>query len=678
MAKASIRFLILHKQLSFSLNIKRTLEALGGFEVAPFTTPQTALDYLRAHPQHLALVDFTFPGVAGRDIAREFRVCQPDLLLIASPDLPQVVSIARHMKLDGITDAPTTARALIPVLRRVLSRMDDLPDATRATLRMEAPPTDDDDDRMIAASSRATESRPLDPEEQARTIEFVLKADVESLRDSGEIPESISDEVLQSFKRLAAEEPPMPTLDEHGTVHDLRVIVTDDEGTTNRQPALPPPAPLADETADEPNPRLVENALRVVEDDTIPLEQLRDTLGTELPNTREGALLPAWLRSVGRYVDEPDFLDDVAGGGLLAGDDSEKPAAPQVPPPPDGLPGHKPPPALPAYEFPQEEAPESEPPDALGTSTRRPDPPPPATPPAPVNVSLDDPQIAQIALNLTQAATDLTAEMAVLAREGQIIAHAGILPIEEVDSISDLLADDWGAKPGEARIRFITLPDSGRDYMIHSRQTEDGLTLSLVFAGNMPLRVMRLQSDKLLQALTSVPELPAPDGSLLDALQEREIRSLEATAAEVIGSADAAAHQDDEADMDSVEVPEDAPALTAYTVVWMLADPQATLPQRTAHAIKAGLERDLTALGWVVDSLQVHEDYVYLLADVPVGDTAFSAIVADLKERAAWIAHEAAPTLDPSALWADGYCALFPGRDLDPDEIQRYINFARL
>lgn len=672
MAKASIRFLILHKQLSFSLNIKHTLEALGGFDVAPFTTPQTALDYLQAHPQHVALIDFALPGVAGSEIVQAFRACQPDLLMIASPDLPRVVSVARQMKLNGVADAPTTARALIPVLRRVLSRMDDLPDATRATLQIPAPPIDDDE-RAISASTATTGSRPLDPESQARTIEFVLKADVENLRDSGEIPEGISDEVLQSFKRLAAEEPPMPTLAETGTVHDLRVIVADDGGTTNQQPAPPRDVP----TADDSSPRFVESALRVVEDDTIPLEQLRDALQAEFPNTREGEPLPSWLENVERYVNEPDFLDGVTPRDPLAayvdGDDTPPPDSlpGQQPPPPDNLPGQKPPPALPAYEFPSPDQPQAQPQS-------------PQAEPEPARDSLDDPQIAQMALNLTQAATDLTAEMAVLAREGQIIAHAGILPIEEVDGISDLLADDWGADSGEARIRFITLPDSGRDYMVHSRQTDDGLTLSLVFAGNMPLRVMRLQSDKLLHALTSVPELPAPGQSLLDALQAREIQSLESTAAQefeaaVNSTAEVAREHGEQAVSDpETDAPEDAPALTAYTVVWMLADPQAVLAPEASRAIREQLERDLTALGWVVDSLQVHEDYIYLLADVPVGDTASDAIVADLKERAAWIAHEAAPDLDPSALWADGYCVLLPGRDLDPDEIQRYINFARL
>jgi REP element-mobilizing transposase RayT len=234
------------------------------------------------------------------------------------------------------------------------------------------------------------------------------------------------------------------------------------------------------------------------------------------------------------------------------------------------------------------------------------------------------------------------------------------------------------------------LPSSGRDYMIHSRRTEDGFTLSLIFAGNMPLRIIRNQSDKLLRALSTIPELPAPSQNLIDALQERELQALEAEAAKEIEAAiettaDIAREHGEEhtrhLDQIAVATPSPAKALApvkaAYTFVWMTRDADINLDAHVIRLLARELESQLTEHGWTVENLQVYEDYIYLMADVP-GEATSNTIIAELKQRAAWIAHSIDSTLDPDQLWADGYCVLAPGREMDTDEIQRYIHFARL
>ncbi len=119
-----------------------------------------------------------------------------------------------------------------------------------------------------------------------------------------------------------------------------------------------------------------------------------------------------------------------------------------------------------------------------------------------------DPYIAQLALSLTDASLELTAEAVLLTRDQQIIAFSGEMAEEEFNDLRDLIADDWDAQPGGGRIRFLTAPGSGIDYMLYSRRTEDDLTLSLIFAGTMPLRDIRRQGQRLINALLSVPEVP--------------------------------------------------------------------------------------------------------------------------------------------------------------------------
>jgi hypothetical protein len=141
---------------------------------------------------------------------------------------------------------------------------------------------------------------------------------------------------------------------------------------------------------------------------------------------------------------------------------------------------------------------------ATAPEVEAPAPPETITPPP-----ADDPYVAQLAVSLTQVSLELTAEATLLARQGRIVAYAGNLPQEDIGDLRAAVADDWEANPSESRIRFITLPSSGKDYMVYSRRTVSNFTLSMIFSGAMPLRVIRRQSDRLAGALASVPEVIA-------------------------------------------------------------------------------------------------------------------------------------------------------------------------
>jgi len=272
--------------------------------------------------------------------------------------------------------------------------------------------------------------------------------------------------------------------------------------------------------------------------------------------------------------------------------------------------------------------------------------PQPEAKPAPTaSGEIEDPYLAQLALSLTEVSLELTAEATLLARNQEIVAFAGRMPAEEIEELRSVIADDWDAADNEVRIRFITAQNSGKDYMLYSRRTEDDFTLSLIFAGTTPLRDIRRQGQRLVNALLAVPEAPV--------VAEVKL-ALAAT-----------------------PIPVDTSLMTPYACVWLLRDPRAHLDDAVSQAIVAGLNIQMRERQWNIQTLQVREDYVYLLADVPGEDPGYK-IVRDLKRRSAEIAHAQNPTFTTDSLWADSYLVVTPGRELDTEEIQQFINFDRM
>ena len=270
----------------------------------------------------------------------------------------------------------------------------------------------------------------------------------------------------------------------------------------------------------------------------------------------------------------------------------------------------------------------------------------------------NDPYVAQIALSLTQMSLELAAEATLVASEDEIVALAGHLDEADVEEIRDAIADDWDANADEARVRFITLPSSGKEYMLYSRKTVGDFTLSMIFAGTTPLRDIRRQGKRLQDALETVPD--------------------------VIGEIEPAGYDDDlildSDDAESEEIVEtiDVGELQPYTYLWLLRDPGDSFDERRARMVTTSLGIQLREMGWQIETLQAQDEYVYVRADVPGEDPAYE-VIDDLKRRVAEIIHAQEPDLPTDTeLWADSYLVMMPGRELDPEEISQFISFERM
>lgn len=789
MSLVPTRVLVINQQLTLAVKLKQALESFGGFEVTPFTTADAALDYLRRRPQDVALVDFLLPGSSGVDLVLRIRGVQPDIAIIASPDLPEVSTIAREMGLHGVIDLPTPIRTLIPIIRQAVETVfDNLPDTAAATViggdtasfMIVPPPTLPEFSSLESVLVKVGVLDPMvgtetldigaDASEavEGKTVEFVINDPAGALREqfARTTPDhplaSAAQQAVGIFHQLAAEEPPLPTLEESGTVGDLMVGVGD---TNLRQvveilkrevikPAFSPPKPSAQEAA-PPVATPAQVILQVTLDETLPLNDLLSEL--DLSPLKDE-----------RYVREPDFLSDVNVSRAVVLPQTQIDVAESPPPKPDlsDTGARRPPPmTLPEldqtgdlrFQTTRMTHPEDLITDPTGMETdilARPAPPPtlpemprsrpmtlpespavemPAVPPvlrqpaeaapaasaevsetAPLDpaelaefetdfgtkslaspvlpglteetapsperqraVASDDPQIAQLAVSLTERSLESTAAAIVLTRAGLIAAYDGHLPIEDIHDLADVIGQDWDANIGESRIRFATHRASGQDYMIISRGTELGFTLSMIFAGNMPLHSIRRQLDRLVEALQAIPEPPV---SVEDDPESFKAEAATDTVA-LSESFESAALADEPSQQAVVPAPVLRPKAigptTTYTYVWLVRDPQMTLDNAVAQAIVTALDARLTQMGWGVRELSVREDYVYVLADVP-GDVQQNEVIGELKRTTSEVAYGADNRIDPARLWADSYLTLLPGRAMTVDEIQRFIHFARM
>src|SRR5262245_43141073 len=117
------RVLIINRQLVFAVTLKQALEQTGTFEVHPFTTVDAAFDFLREHPQDVALVDFTLPGNSGGKVIQQLRSIQRDLAVIISPRQPDGEVLLKGLRLQGMVDMPFGARDIIPLIGQAIDQM---------------------------------------------------------------------------------------------------------------------------------------------------------------------------------------------------------------------------------------------------------------------------------------------------------------------------------------------------------------------------------------------------------------------------------------------------------------------------------------------------------------------------------------------------------------------------
>ena len=639
MSIALKRILLITRNVQFAIDVKCALESLGEYTVTPVTEARNAIEQLRLKPHHLVLLDIENLAIAPAVMIDLIRARQGEIALVLAPDIAAVHDLARRFRAQGVVDVPASTRSLIPILEGSLS---DMYNAQPQTMRLPAVDVHEDtvhieaivDDllgdqpppsytlRRLQASYRL-----LHPDEDSGdAVELVIESDDDGetirYRHAGSQDYGESDSTGRIFG--GEEDTPISGPGEQTTVRDLAHAVTRSITETSAHATTVPARSAEDDLA-------LGRVLREALDESASLDALSSlSLFDNLKSSdqRDTPQQPSWTKDSEKFVREPSFLrerlppldnvpplEQTTAKSELDGTDSRAVTDAATREPVDGEAG----------VTTQNSAGSA---NASSLLTRR----------------INDPYLRQLAVTMTQMMTELTAAATVLTRDDALVAFSGDLSLEDFKGIRDAINDDWTAEPNRARLRFLAVTQTGKEFMVYSKGTIAGLTMTLIFAGNKPLSAINQQGDRMRNALALVPNDTGH-------LEDEAPRAL------------------------SAEAQLDRSTAQTLAFVWLVSDPEIRLSEVVAKQLVFWLEVQLNGLRWIIHRLDVHQDFVYLLATVPVG-TAPEYLVRDLMERSLRIACSEDKAL-PADLWADAYVVLQPGRDLQTRELGSFLQFAR-
>ena len=818
--------LILHGKLQVAIHLKQAIERVSLYEVHPFTTLTSSVEFLREHPQDVIVIDFTSMSGVPENVIGAITQVQRDILIIVAPVPPSDVMaklgihealetnykprdvISRIEKLLSGRERPTLSAQrkgktgmlqhvfdeAPPPQPTVMREPDSLNNVLQAIGHADfgyldevyedtpVDPVSDEGDFSAVLNTLSPQDAPAQPRTSfndlleslkrdrqpappARMTDFIIRGGIDSILDDlppdeKSVTQPLPPNAPASFKRLASDEPPMPTFEQGGTISDLVSGVNDK--SFRKVMALLRDEAVPEETEDTPVPKgmrfdmdlgghserihlprppandfnfdalpdndgessiaqvILQGTLNQARDGEFSIEALLDNLERSIPDLRPFILpLPSGANSAavtgslvrddtpkspgtlpeGVYSDQttraskgqkfethPENMEtewfDAPARISPNTVPMQRPTLPPPPPPlslPEAIQPPPPPTSMPeavakavgfddadfntqfelmaAWEFsspdgeqtagalysempiPSEPSPFMESLPSTGNTARW------DAIPAVNPIAVDIDRAAYLALQLTELSLNTTAEAALLIRDGMIIGRAGRLAPDEITGLEPIILSSWDAGRRDTRVQFITQPDTGRDYLLYACRTEEDFLLTLIFKGTTSMSDIRRQGNQLIAALTQVPEVPVKPAA-------------------------------------PSRVPTPAPTLTPsvrepFSYVWLLRDPDSTLEERVAYAISAGLRTQLSEQGWKINDLQVHDDYVYLVAEVPGDEPAFR-VVRQLKQRSGEIAHALNRGVKADQLWADSYLIVTPGRPLDLEEIQQFIGFERM
>lgn len=814
MVLAFKRIMIVTHNVQFAIDTKRALESLGDYEVTTVTDAVNVVDRLTNQAHNLILLDIENLLSPAPEVIATIRKIQNEIAIVLAPDVADAHDIAVTADVQGVVDIPLPVRQLIPILEQSVREIyDNLPETAKSpsidvpqeTVHIETLVDnllgDDETPYFTSRQVRAQKRSLLDDKDNTTEnlpngLEVIIQSTSEGETVQYVPPkatEDYGDQSMRLFQKLAEEEPPIPSLNESGTISDLaRGAASSEslsfiEGQNESETELHQP-----DTGDDDEPESIPAVLvlQTALNETTPIEAislqtLYDNIQNHLPPDKQTVRpLPSWLKEGEKFIREPIFLDDslslleytsttteqanksvvVSNSGELETEVIDLESRNSVDELEDVIDIDEIEPDGNSIKDVESESAEKEDTvvetesdsddeidlaldshvsdettgekDSDGIDEARVETEPDsrelesdldshvdiktesrsdeiedsaletesdsaeleldidsdasdanlveesdtldhedstvADSMSP-NIQSDDPYDIQLAVTLTQVSTELTAEATILTRDNAIVAYSGDMPMEDIDDLRTVIADDWTATVDNARIRFITLPSSGKDFMLYSKGTVGGFTLSMIFAGTKQLRVIRRQGARLISALEATPDVNAPPEQAIvetetpapEEIPDNELTSL--TPQEVM-------NLESDADSAEIEVVDVGPK-HPFTFIWLVDDIEIELSEEVAKKVVFWLEVQLNSLHWTIHTLDVHQDFIYLHADIP-GDLSPATLIRDVMKRSTKIARSEDDRF-PEKMWADAYLVLTPGREMTDREIQRFLNFAR-
>jgi REP element-mobilizing transposase RayT/DNA-binding response OmpR family regulator len=120
--------------------------------------------------------------------------------------------------------------------------------------------------------------------------------------------------------------------------------------------------------------------------------------------------------------------------------------------------------------------------------------------------------VSRAAQHLTRLSFEVSAQAAMLVRDGQLWAYSGELPQEAARELAQVVIQDreknqlYNTSSGDLA-RFIKLETTGDEIMLYATQLDEEIILALAFDAQTPFSRIRSQANQLARALLS-PDLP--------------------------------------------------------------------------------------------------------------------------------------------------------------------------
>jgi REP element-mobilizing transposase RayT/DNA-binding response OmpR family regulator len=315
--------------------------------------------------------------------------------------------------------------------------------------------------------------------------------------------------------------------------------------------------------------------------------------------------------------------------------------------------------------------------------------------------------VIRAARQLQTITLEAGAEAALLTETGELVAHTGRLPREEVEALAALVTEGWrengGAPIGnEAQVRFVRLKPDGPDYLLYSAPVINNAVLSLVFHAETPLSVIRGQARRISERLRHAPEAeakPSAAGQPVAGLGQ-VVPPLEVIEPGWEREAEAPARPAERPRRPQVppeERPAPAPPTSAdpfaearrtghsvyhlsYALVWLPRFPTTQLVGDLAERLTELIQEIARGYGWEVRYLEVQPEYVHVVIAAGPDDAA-AAVVETFKRLTTETIFAEFPRLRQrhlaGQLWAEDYLALAASTPLTPDQVRRYIAYVR-
>jgi DNA-binding response OmpR family regulator/REP element-mobilizing transposase RayT len=120
--------------------------------------------------------------------------------------------------------------------------------------------------------------------------------------------------------------------------------------------------------------------------------------------------------------------------------------------------------------------------------------------------------VSRAAQHLTRLSFEVSAQAALMIRNGQLWAYSGQLPQEAASELAQFVIQDreqnqpYNTSSGDLA-RFIRLETTGEETMLYALQLDEEMILALAFDAQTPFSRIRAQAGRLARALSS-PDLP--------------------------------------------------------------------------------------------------------------------------------------------------------------------------